>query len=53
MKKYIFEAYVKDENSAKNAAKNFLKDFGENPENFIYEIKKVKYYTYKIICKKI
>jgi len=53
MKTYVFEAYVKNEKRAKSIAQEFLKDLGENPKNFAYEISRVKYFTYRIICKEI
>ena len=53
MKTYTFEAFVKDEKSAIEFAKEFLTDLKETPSLFKFAVKKIKFNHFKIKAERI
>jgi hypothetical protein len=53
MKTYTFQANCKNEQRAIEAAKDLLRDLREIPERFEIVAKKVHFYTFEIIAKKV
>ena len=51
--KYTFEAFVKDEKSAIEFAKEFLKDLKETPSQFKFVVEKIKFNHFKIVAVKL
>jgi len=53
MKGFKFIAFVKNEKRAKQYAIEDLKEMGENPNDYVIEIKKIRFNTFEIIARKV
>jgi hypothetical protein len=52
-KKYILKVNCKDEKRAESAARDFIESTGQDPDDFNYIVRKVKFYTFEIITERI
>ena len=52
MKTYKFQANCRTKESAVDFAKEFLRDFGEDPKEFEIKAKQTFYNTFEIIAKR-
>jgi len=53
MKGFKFIAFVKNEKRAKQYAIEDLKEMAENPNDYVIEIKKIRFNTFEIIARKV